>query len=70
MHRPQAPAAGALKPEDGPEKAGRIEAVDRRVKDDQDYSECQKKQSGRRPSDARAPESEDVGPPPTPARTV
>ena len=56
MGGPQAPAAGALVPEERPEEAGRIEASCGGVEDVEDggCAADQKEQRDRRPSDARA----------------
>jgi hypothetical protein len=56
VHRPQAPAARALRAEDRPEEAGGIEAVGRRVEEEKD--------------DCGNEKDQDTEPPPTPARTV
>jgi len=67
---PQAPAPGAFQAEQRPEQTGRIEAVRRRIEKKEDYGSKQEDEGDRRPSDTRAPKSEDAGPPATPARTV
>ena len=56
MYRPQAPAARALRAEDRPEDAGRVEAVGRGVEEEKD--------------DCGNEKDQDTEPPPTPARTV
>jgi len=58
MGGPQAPAAGALEPEERPEKAGRKKAGGGGIEQKEDGT-------GR-----HADQDEDAGPPATPARTV
>jgi hypothetical protein len=72
MGGPQAPAAGALEPEERPEETGRIEAGRGGIEevDDDGGSAGDQEERDRRPSDACMPMPEDVGPPPTPARTA